>query len=77
MRTIKLGFSGGGQMFGLVRKKKVLDYAKGIKVGNRATDIYAKYPPEDIIQKKLNCYSQGYEDGIDNFYNALKSFLEK
>ena len=54
-----------------------LDYAKEIKVGNRATDIYAKYPPEDIRQEKLNCYSQGYEDGTDNFYNALKSFLEK
>lgn len=64
-------------MFGLVRKKKILDYAKEIKVGNRAEDIYAKYPPEDIRQEKLNCYSQGYEDGTDNFYNALKSFLEK
>ena len=37
-------------MFGLVRKKKVLDYAKEIKVRNRETDIYAKYPPEDIRQ---------------------------
>lgn len=74
---IQLGFNGGRQMFGLVRKKKVLDYAKEIKVGNRATDIYAKYPPEDIRQEKLNCYSQGYEDGTDNFYNTLKSFLEK
>lgn len=63
-------------MFGLVRKKKVLGYAKEIKDGNRATDLYAKYPPKDIRQGNLNCYSQGYEDGTDNFYNALKSFLD-
>ena len=60
----------------MVRKKKVLDYAKEIRVENRAEDIYAKYPPEDVRQEKLNCYSQGYEDGTDNFYNALKSFLD-
>lgn len=63
-------------MFGLVRKKKVLDYIKKIKDGNRKEQLYAKYHPRTHGQEKLNCYSQGYEDGTDNFYNALKSFLD-
>ena len=63
-------------MFGLIRKKKVLDYAKEIKCVNRAEDIYAKYPPVDVSEEKLNAYSQGYEDGTDNLYNALKSLLD-
>ena len=63
-------------MFGMVSKKKVLDYIKKIKDGNRKEQLYAKYHPRTHGQEKLNCYSQGYEDGTDNFYNALKSFLD-
>ena len=50
-------------MFGLVRKKALIRYMKEIKDENRASNIYAKYPPKDNKQEKLNCYSQGYEDG--------------
>lgn len=63
-------------MFGLIRKKKVLEKMKAIKDGNRAKDLYAKYPPKDKKQEKLNCYSQGYEDGTDNFYHGLKYMIE-
>ena len=63
-------------MFGLIRKKKVLEKMKAIKDGNRAKDLYAKYPPKDKEQEKLNCYSQGYEDGTDNFYHGLKYMID-
>lgn len=63
-------------MFGLIRKKKVLEKMKAIKDGNRAKDLYAKHPLKDKEQEKLNCYSQGYEDGTDNFYNVLKYMIE-
>lgn len=63
-------------MFGLVSKKKVLKKMLEIKNGNRKENLYAKYPPKDTNQEKLNCYSQGYEDGTDNFYNGLKGILE-
>lgn len=63
-------------MFGMIRKKKVLEYIEMIKDGNRKEQLYAQYPPRTHGQEKLNCYSQGYEDGTDNFYNTLKSFLD-
>lgn len=63
-------------MLGLVRKKKVLKRMEEIKSENRKENLFAKYPPKDIKQEKLNCYSQGYEDGTDNFYNGLKGFLK-
>ena len=63
-------------MFGLIRKKKVLEKMREIKDVNRAKDLYAKYPPKDKEQEKLNCYSQGYEDGTDNFYHGLKYMIE-
>ena len=63
-------------MFGLISKKKVLKMMDEIKSGNRATDLYAKYPPKNKHKEKLNCYSQGYEDGTDNFYNGLKGLLK-
>lgn len=63
-------------MFGLIRKKRVLKEMDEIRSGNRATDLYAKYPPQNNHQEKLNCYSQGYEDGTDNFYNGLKGLLK-
>ena len=44
--------------------------------GNRAICLYAKYPPKSKKQEKLNCYSQGYEDGTDNMYNAICNKFE-
>lgn len=63
-------------MFGLIRKKKVLKRMLEIQSGNRKENLYAKYPPEDRKQEDLNIYSQGYEDGTDNFYNGLKGILK-
>lgn len=64
-------------MLGFVRKKKVLKEMKVIKDGNRKEKLYAKYPAESLGQAMLNTYSQGYEDGTDNFYNALRHMVEK
>lgn len=63
-------------MFGLIRKKKVLSKMNEIKNRNRKENLYAKYPANDAGQERLNIYSQGYEDGTDNFYNGLKGILE-
>lgn len=64
-------------MLGFVRKKKVLKEMKRIKDENRKENLYAKYPAENLGQAMLNIYSQGYEDGTDNFYNGLKHIVEK
>lgn len=63
-------------MFGLIRKKRILKETDKIKNGNRKCNLYAKYPPKNERQERLNIYSQGYEDGTDNFYNGLKGFLK-
>lgn len=63
-------------MFGFVSKKKLKSYMNQIKIENRKEKLYAKYPPKDNKQEKLNCYSQGYEDGTDNFYNGLKDYFK-
>lgn len=63
-------------MFGLIRKKKVLKRMLEIKNRNRKENLYAKYPAMDRKQENLNLYSQGYEDGTDNFYNGLKGILK-
>ena len=51
--------------------EKILEEMKKIKDGNRKENLYAKYPPKDEQGKILNGYSQGYEDGTDNFYNVM------
>lgn len=51
--------------------EKILEEMKKIKEGSRKEKLYAKYPPQDKRQEILNAYSQGYEDGTDNFYNAI------
>ena len=51
--------------------EKILEEMNKIKDGNRKEKIYAKYPPNGKDQEILNAYSQGYEDGTDNFYNAI------
>lgn len=63
-------------MFGLVSKKRVLEKIKFIKDTNRKYDIYADYSePISKEQETKNIYSQGYEDGTDNFYNSIKYVL--
>ncbi len=57
--------------------KKILEEMKKIKDGNRKENLYAKYPPKDEKGKILNGYSQGYEDGTDNFYNAMVDIIRK
>lgn len=64
-------------MFGLIRKKTLLKMMKEIKDSNRKENLYAKYPAETEKQRTLNSYSAGYEDGTDNFYNCMKSFISK
>ena len=51
--------------------EKILEEMKKIKDGNRKENLYGKYPPQNKRQETLNAYSQGYEDGTDNFYNAI------
>ena len=57
--------------------EKILEEMKKIKDGNRKENLYAKYPPKDEQGKILNGYSQGYEDGTDNFYNAIVDNIRK
>lgn len=57
--------------------EKILEEMKKIKDGNRKENLYAKYPPKDEPAKILNGYSQGYEDGTDNFYNAMIDIICK
>lgn len=57
--------------------EKILEEMKKIKDGNRKENLYAKYPPKDEQGKILNGYSQGYEDGTDNFYNVMVDIIRK
>ena len=57
--------------------EKILEEMKKIKDGNRKENLYAKYPPKDEQGKILNGYSQGYEDGTDNFYNVMVGIIHK
>ena len=57
--------------------EKILEEMKEIKDGNRKEKLYAKYPPNSKNQGILNAYSQGYEDGTDNFYNAMVDIIRK
>lgn len=56
---------------------KILEEMREIKDGNRKENLYAKYPPNGKDQEVLNAYSQGYEDGTDNFYNAVLDIIRK
>ena len=51
--------------------EKILEEMNKIKDGNRKEKLYAKYPEKNKRQEILNIYSQGYEDGTDDFYNAI------
>lgn len=57
--------------------EKIIEKMKEIKDGNRKEKLYAKYPPNGRDQEALNAYSQGYEDGTDNFYNAIVDDVRK
>ena len=57
--------------------EKILEEMRQIKDGNRKENLYAKYPPNGKDQEVLNAYSQGYEDGTDNFYNAVVYIIRK
>lgn len=64
-------------MFGLISKKKVLNKMRELKDNNRKENWYANYEtPISREQETKNSYSQGIEDGTDNFYNALKGYLK-
>ena len=57
--------------------EKILKEMRKIKDGNRKEKLYVKYPPNGKDQEVLNAYSQGYEDGTDNFYNATVDIIRK
>lgn len=66
-------------MLGFISKKKLKNYIEDVKRRNRAKILGQNYDsPISEKQKKTNIYAQGYEDGTDNFYNALYSkFFKK
>ena len=61
-------------MFGFISKKALKNYIEQVKVGNRASNLGQNHEqPISEKQKLENVYAQGYEDGTDNFYNAVCS----
>lgn len=54
-----------------ISKKKLKKYIEGIKKENRARTMQNYDHPISDKQKTRNVYWQGYEDGTDNFYNAV------
>lgn len=56
--------------------EKILEEMQEIKDRNCKENLYAKYPPNGRDQEVLNAYSQGYEDGTDNFYNAIVGSIQ-
>ena len=59
-------------MFGFISKKKLKKYMDILKEGNRACYHGQCYEmPLSLAQRDKNLYAQGYEDGTDNFFNAL------
>ena len=61
-------------MFGMISKKKLASYMEKVKASNRKELLGANYEkPISYKQRTTNLYAQGYEDGTDNFYNAVCS----
>jgi hypothetical protein len=55
-----------------IGKKKLAKYIKELKDGNRAENLGQKFTsPISEKQAHTNIYAQGYEDGTDNFFNAV------
>lgn len=64
-------------MFGLISKKKLLKEMDRIRESGKKKNNGVKYPPNNENDKSMNCVLQGYEDGHDNFYNALYARIFK
>jgi hypothetical protein len=60
-------------MFGLISKRRIVKYLDEIKESSKADDMIVNFGKQDNIdnQKSLKAYSQGYEHGTNNVYNAL------
>lgn len=57
-----------------ISKRKLRKYLEKVQADNRAAKLGQKYDsPISEEQKKKNLYAQGYEDGTDNFFNAVYS----
>ena len=59
-------------MFGFISKKKLkkfMDYHKEVNRASCLGQCYGIVITE--TQRDKNIYAQGYEDGTDNFFNAL------
>lgn len=55
-----------------ISKKKLVKYIEKLLVDNRAAKMGQMYMnPISEDQKHKNLYLQGFEDGTDNFFNAL------
>ena len=55
-----------------ISKRKLKKYMEKLWVDSRAEKLGQDYTsPISEEQKKKNIYSQGFEDGIDNFFNAV------
>lgn len=60
-------------MFGFISKKKLRDYIEDARENNRASKLGQNYDqPISEEQHNKNLYAQGYEDGTDNLYNAIR-----
>ena len=55
-----------------ISKKKLAKYMNEIKAENRKSNLGANYE-NDLTNEQIrtNIYAQGYEDGTDNFFNAV------
>lgn len=60
-------------MLGFISKKKLLKKMNELRESGKQENNGAKYPPENEKDKHWNILTRGYEDGHDNFYNALYS----
>ena len=57
-----------------ISKKKFKNYIEKLQAENRAANLGQNYDqPISKEQASMNMYLQGYEDGTDNFFNAICS----
>ena len=56
-----------------ILKKKLRAYLNTIKEENRKEKLGSDYTNLTEAQQEKNLYNQGYEDGVDNFYNGIYS----
>lgn len=55
-----------------ISKRKLRKYIEKVHANNRAVKLGQNYDsPISEHQKTKNLYAQGYEDGTDNFFNAI------